>query len=58
MLDSLEDTHVFGVSQPRQSGLGLPKLSLKQRIIGFCISITIAAAFGILVSLICMTNDT
>lgn len=48
-LDRCEGVHVFGVSQARQS-LGLPKLSLKQRIIGFCISLSIAAAFAVLVS--------
>ncbi|XP_064405175.1 vesicle transport protein SFT2B-like [Halichondria panicea] len=48
--DESDTSGIF--SNPRQSGLGLPKLSLKQRIIGFCISITIAAAFGILACLL------
>ena len=49
MLDSSEDVHVFGVSQAREQ-LGLPKLSLKQRVIGFAICIGIAAVFALLVS--------
>ena len=49
MLDSSEGIHVFGVSQAKEQ-LGLPKLSIKQRVIGFSICIGIAAIFALLVS--------
>ncbi len=55
MLESCEGAHIFGVSQARQS-LGIPKLSLKQRVIGFCISLSIAAAFAVLVSVMFYTT--
>ena len=41
--------HVFGISQAKEK-MGLPKLSLKQKVIGFSISAGIAATFAILVS--------
>ena len=49
MLDSSEGIHVFGVSQAKEQ-LGLPKLSFKQRVIGFGICIGLAAIFALLVS--------
>lgn len=49
MLSSEEGMHVFGVSQAREK-MGLPKLSLKQKVIGFSITASIAGIFAILVS--------